>query len=208
MAPLRCLVAAALISGLVACGKKDRHEPAAPVRADWRRTVTIADMERIRDWRGAFVKALEKARAAGHAASIALEGRLLEPDAALDQLSITPGKFRCRVIKIGSNSAMMGDYVVFPPQPCTIVDEGEVLGFSKPSGTQRPVGILFPAEGRKMMFLGTMVIGDEKRALDYGRDSARDMVGALERVGERRWRLILPWPRMESMMDVIEIVPA
>ena len=59
-----------------------------------------------------------------------------------------------------------------------------------------------------MIFLGTMVLGDEKRALEYGRDSARDMAGALERVGERRWRLILPYPRFESMMDVIELVPA
>jgi hypothetical protein len=33
------------------------------------------------------------------------------------------------------------------------------------------------------------------------------MAGALERIGPYRWRLILPKPHFESMMDVIELVP-
>ena len=40
-----------------------------------------------------------------------------------------------------------------------------------------------------MVFLGTMMLGDETRALDYGRDPVRDVAGLLERVGPRRWRL-------------------
>ena len=100
----------------------------------------------------------------------------------------------------------MGDYVVYPAAPCTISDEGEILGFSKLSGNQRPVGLLFPMDDSRMIFLGTVIIGDEVRALDYGRDRNRDMVGAFERIGANRWRLILPKPRFESIMDVIEVV--
>ena len=33
-------------------------------------------------------------------------------------------------------------------------------------------------------------------------------VAVLERVGEARWRLVVPWPRNESNLDLIELVPA
>ena len=59
-----------------------------------------------------------------------------------------------------------------------------------------------------MVFLGTLQLGDEHGVLRYGHDAERDMIGLLERIGERRWRLTLPFPRFESMLDVIEIVPA
>jgi hypothetical protein len=32
--------------------------------------------------------------------------------------------------------------------------------------------------------------------------------GVVERVGPARWRLVLPWPRWESNLDVMELVPA
>ena len=56
--------------------------------------------------------------------------------------------------------------------------------------------------------LGTMMFGDEKKPIDYGRDDGRDMAGYVERVGEKRWRLVLPWPKFESIVDVVELVPA
>ena len=31
---------------------------------------------------------------------------------------------------------------------------------------------------------------------------------ALERIGERRWRLVIPWPQSESNLDLIELIPA
>jgi hypothetical protein len=199
------------LAALSACGKKSAEveTPPPPIaKPDWRSTITSADSDRLQDWRSAFMKALEKATAAGHGPSIAREGALLDPDARLASVAPKPGKHSCRVIKLGGKGALMGDYVVYPSAPCTISDEGEVLGFSKLSGNQRPVGLLFPMDDSRMIFLGTLIIGDEMRALDYGRDSNRDMVGAFERIGPQRWRLILPKPKFESMMDVIEVVPA
>jgi hypothetical protein len=67
--------------------------------------------------------------------------------------------------------------------------------------------MLLPGDANRMIFLGTMMLGDETSALEYGRDAERDMAGALERVGPRRWRLVIPWPRWESMLDVIELTP-
>jgi hypothetical protein len=204
------IILALTASLLAGCGGGDR--PASLARSviepDWHKTVTSADMDRLRDWRTAFTKAIDKASASGNASSIAREGALLQPDAGLDGAALTAGSYRCRVIKIGGKVANVPDYVVYPPTSCSVTQEEELLGFAKSGGTQRPVGLFFPADRKKMIFLGTMVLGDERRPLEYGRDSTRDMAGALERVGERRWRIILPYPRFESMMDVIEIVPA
>jgi hypothetical protein len=33
------------------------------------------------------------------------------------------------------------------------------------------------------------------------------MIGLVQRIGDRRWRLVLPRPAHESLLDVIEIVP-
>jgi hypothetical protein len=97
--------------------------------------------------------------------------------------------------------------VSYPPFTCRIGTGQGVLSFTKLDGSQRPVGRLFSNDDRRMIFLGTMARGDERGALDYGADAERDMAGALERIGPRRWRLVLPWPRWESTLDVIELVP-
>ena len=59
-----------------------------------------------------------------------------------------------------------------------------------------------------MIFLGTLQLGDEALALRYSRDKERDMVGVVERVGDNRWRLVLPYPHFESLLDVIELSPS
>jgi Domain of unknown function (DUF4893) len=204
------IVSVLLVSFLTGCGGSERPETASRtvVEADWRKTVTSFDMNRLRDWRTAFTKAVDKASASGNAESIAREGALLQPDAALETTALAAGLYRCRVIKIGGKADSARDYVVYPPTACAVTQEEDLLGFAKSGGTQRPVGLFFPADTKRMIFLGTMVLGDERRPLEYGRDSTRDMAGALERVGEKRWRIILPYPRFESMLDVIEIVPA
>src|SRR3569832_1582932 len=63
--------------------------------------ITPADRLRLRDWRTAFTAGLDAARKSGHAAEIAREGALLDPDAALTAPAIPNGFYRCRVIKLG-----------------------------------------------------------------------------------------------------------
>ena len=117
------------------------------------------------------------------------------------------GDYRCRVIKLGSQGSGGLDYVSYPSFGCRIDDEGEVVSFRKMTGSQRPVGVILSGP-RRAVFLGTLVLGDEKRALDYGRDADRDMIGAVESIGGGRWRMILPYPHYESVIDVIELIPA
>lgn len=173
----------------------------------WRAIATAGDRRRIREWRTAWTEALGKARAGGHSAALAAEGALLLPDAALAAPIPSAGDYRCRTIKIGAQSAGLPDYVAYPPFRCRISIEEGLLSFAKLSGSQRPIGLMFAENSRRMIFLGTLQLGDERRALQYGRDRQRDMVGALERIGEARWRLVLPYPHFESTLDVLELVP-
>jgi len=172
---------------------------------DWRRVATDDDHDRLRKWRTAFVEALAAARAAGHGAEIAAQGALLEPDAALGGF-IPDGLYRCRIIKLGAKADGMLDYIAYPAFRCS-VDSARRRHFAKLTGSQRPLGILFPDSQLREVFLGTLVLGDEQRALQYGVDETRDVAGFVERIGDRRYRLLMPEPHFESRLDVMELVP-
>jgi hypothetical protein len=175
---------------------------------DWRQVATANDRKRLRDWRKAFVDGLDAARKAGHAAEIAREGALLDPDAALTGAAIPSGAYACRAIKLGAKSQGMLDYVSYPPFACRIDQERDLQGFAKLSGSQRPVGLIFANDALRQVFLGTLVLGDEREARQYGQDETRDVAGFVERIGPNRWRLVMPRPAFESQIDVIELVPA
>ena len=173
----------------------------------WKDVVTADDRDRLRNWRTTFVAAVNATRAT-HASEVAHEGVLLDPDAALPGAALPDGMFRCRVIKLGAKSAGMLDYVSYPPFACEIRAERDLQAFAKLNGSQRPVGLLFPGDAMRQVFLGTLVLGDERRALQYGQDETRDVAGFVERVGPNRWRLVMPRPHFESQLDVMELVPS
>lgn len=209
---MKTMFAAALASLLLlpACGggrDRDGDTRPAPVQANWRTIVTQADRERLRTWRDAWTQGLAKVTAPADIAKIAAAGVLLQPDAA--QMEPTPpaGDYRCRVVKIGAKDVGGMNYVAAPPGACRIAREGDVLSFARLDGPQRPAGLLFPDDGGRLVFLGSMILGDETRALDYGRDPERDVAGLLERIGPRRWRMVLPFPHWESTVEVVELVP-
>ena len=175
---------------------------------DWHNVATDYDRARLRDWRKSFADALASARAAGHGAEIAREGVLLDPDAALGGGPIPNGMYACRVIKVGAKSPGMLDYVTYPAFTCRVRQERDIQGFAKLTGSQRQVGLIFPGDAIRQVFLGTLVLGDEREAMQYGQDKSRDVPGYVERIGHNRWRLVMPAPAFESKVDVIELIPA
>lgn len=174
----------------------------------WRQAATADDEQRLREWRKVFADALERARKAGHSEDIAREGVLLDPDAALGGGQIPNGAYRCRIIKLGAKSEGMLDYVAYPAFDCAIAAERGLQRFTKTGGSQRVVGLIFPGDAMRQVLLGTLVLGDETRAMQYGEDRMRDVAGYVERIGPQRWRLIMPSPHFESRMDVMELAPA
>lgn len=178
---------------------------ATPPAQSWQQAATVADRARLRDWRTAFARALEQARTGGHAADIAREGLLLNPDAALGG-PIPNGTYRCRVIKVGAKGEGLLNFIAYPAFRCRI-EQGKAQRFTKLTGSQRQVGLIYSADQLRQVFLGTMVLGDETQAYRYGTDPERDLAGWVERIGERRWRIIFPYPHYESTLDVVELIP-
>ena len=193
---------AAFLLALTACTTTQAPRPAP----SWQQVATGADRERLREWRTAFSKALQQARAGGHAADVEREGKLLDPDAALGG-PIPNGDYRCRVIKVGAKSDGLLNFIAYPAFRCRISQQGAIQHLDKLTGSQRHHGAIYHADQLREVFLGTMVLGDETRAYQYGRDPERDLAGWVERIGDNRWRLILPYPHYESTLDVIELVP-
>jgi hypothetical protein len=173
----------------------------------WREAVTEDDRDRLRDWRSSFVAALTAARQAGHSAEIAREGALLDPDSALGGGPIPNAAYRCRVIKLGAKAPGNLQYVAYPAFTCRIQAERKLQRLTKIGGSQRYVGLIFPGDAMRQVFLGTLVLGDETQFLQYGQDETRDIAGYVERIGPNRWRLIMPKPHFESRLDVMELVP-
>jgi hypothetical protein len=175
--------------------------------ANWHDIVTSDDRSRLRDWRKSFVEALDAARKSGHSAEIASEGPLLNPDAAVGGGPIPNGMYRCRVIKLGARSTGLLDYVAYGAFTCRIRKSGELQDFRKLSGSQRLVGVIFPNDSLRQVLLGSLVLGDEQRAIQYSQDQTRDVAAFVERIGPNRWRLVMPEPHFESRLDVMELVP-
>ena len=193
---------AAFLFPLTACATTQ----ATPVVLSWQEVATPDDRVRLRDWRTAFTRAIEQAKAGGNAADVEREGLLLEPDAAVGG-TIPNGDYRCRVIKVGAKSEGMLNFVAYPEFRCRVSQQGPVQHFDKLTGSQRPHGTIYPADQLRQIMLGTMVLGDETRAYQYGRDVDRDLAAWVEKIGDNRWRIIMPYPRFESTLDVMELVP-
>ena len=160
---------------------------AAARSGDWHDVATEADRQRIRGWWQAWADGLASARAHGDGAAITAEGALLEPAAALPNPHLPPGDYACRVIKLGTPAGSTLAYVAYPRFRCRVAAEHD--------------------NDRRKIFLGTLMLGDETRALDYGADAERNLAGLVERIGPNRWRIVFPRPAFESMIDVMELVP-
>lgn len=204
----KALLAIAALLLLAGCGSKTLEpKPPRPQPNDWRQIASAADRDRIARWRQAWITGLDKATGAGNAAQIAAQGPLLKPDLPLDDPLLPPGDYRCRTFKLGAQSDGLLNYVAYPFFTCRVSAEEGRIHLAKIDGSQRPVGDIFPDEARRMVFLGSMMLGDEARPLPYGRDAERDMAGIVERVGPYRWRIVFPYPRWESIIDILELIP-
>lgn len=175
---------------------------------DWRGIVTRADRERFDRRDAAWRDALRQARSLSGSGDLTSTGALIDPDAGIDGVTPPVGDYRCRTVKLGSQSDDGLGYVVYGWFACRIENTPSGLKFTKRTGSQRPAGLLFPDDDGQMVFLGSIALGDEPLANSYGRQPDRDLIAVLERIGPARWRLAIPWPTAESKLDLIELVPA
>ncbi|WP_374470409.1 DUF4893 domain-containing protein [Phenylobacterium sp.] len=175
--------------------------PAFAASADWRRDARPADARRLARLDEAWSQALREARA-GSPRQLRALGPLADPAAALpSRPQPTPGPYRCRTVKLGGISGATA-YGWFR---CRVeLTPGGDLILAKTTGSQRPTGHLYPDGERRLVYLGAVAWGNEGPAR-YGRDPERDQVGVVERIGPQTWRLVLPFPKQESTLDIIEL---
>lgn len=175
---------------------------------EWKQVASMADQDRIDRiglaWQAALNDATPKFEKA-----IESEGELLDRNAALPWPQPTPGSYNCRLIRLGDTGDKNPPFEKYKPFFCYILtdDEGQ-LTIVKQTGSQRPAGRLWVDRyPKRMIFLGSLALGDEKEPLAYGEDHERDMAGVFERVAPFRWRLVIPWPRSGGKLEVFELTP-
>ena len=211
---MRIAIACSLTLLLGACASSTLPPPPpppgpGPVLRDWRGIITATDRDKLNRIDAAWDLALEQARRQEGSGDLRATGRLIDPGAARRDPAPPPGDYRCRTVKLGSQGGEDGlGYVVYGWFGCRIEQTPRGLKFTKLTGSQRPSGLLFPENDREMVMLGSMALAAEPPANSYGQRPDRDMVAVVERIGERRWRLVIPWPQVESNLDLIELVPA
>ncbi|GAA3904477.1 hypothetical protein GCM10022276_23860 [Sphingomonas limnosediminicola] len=181
-------------------------EPPAKSEA-WKKLATAADQNRIARLDSAWQQALTEA-GKSFTGEIRKEGALLKPQAALPRPAPTPGSYNCRLIKLGQAVPKTRAYESFKPFFCYVEVEGDLLTIVKQTGSQRPAGRLWEDDSsERLIFLGSLALGDEQMPVAYGDDPKRDMAGVLERIAPFKWRLVIPWPQSTSKLDVFELTP-
>ena len=190
--------------------------PEALARADvqiaeeprWRTVAAPEDVDRIDRLGLAWDAALDRAGRAGFARAIAREGTLLEPAAGLPMPAPTPGSYVCRLIRFAPPAPRGAVLTAYRPFFCYVGIDGDALSVVKQTGSQRPSGYLWLDGARpRLVFLGSMADNPGDPLIPYGADRRRDLAGVFERVGDFRFRLVVPWPRSGATLDVYELVP-
>ena len=211
-------IAAPLALALLACGCQTTPklppgvtptvEVAPPLKAEaWKQVATAADEDRIERLGLAWQEALAEANRVA-AREVRSEGVLLRPRAGLPRPAPTPGSYNCRLIKLGKATAKADAYESFKPFFCYVEVEGDLLTIVKQTGSQRPAGRLWEDDNpSRLIFLGSLALGEEDAPRAYGDDPKRDMAGVIERIEPFRWRLVIPWPQSSSKLDVFELTP-
>lgn len=178
-----------------------------PESAAWRAVASDQDKSRIRNWYTTWQEALSDARARGYGPQLDADPVLFNPMAALADVKFNAGQYKCRTTKIGAKGRSGLSYVQYSWFRCQVRTDGKGKLLMKLSGSQRPSGRIFEDTYNREIFLGTLALGDEQTAVPYGSDRLRDMAGIVERIGDKRWRMVMPQPAYESVMDVVEFIP-
>lgn len=175
---------------------------------DWRTVATDGDAARLTRLDDAWREALSEARAAGFGDELRTLGALVDPTAGqAGRLQPPPGEYRCRTFKLGRMGEVGVGYVAYPAFRCLVeLTPGGDLILSKMTGSQRTRGLIYPDSDRRLVYLGAQAWGSGETGFPlYGEQPQRDQIGVVERIGDQRWRLVLPYPKQESKLDILEL---
>jgi hypothetical protein len=213
---LACGAALLGLAMLAGCATKPKLPPGVhpsvevgppPKSEAWKGVATAADQDRVARLGLAWQQALEEAKRT-NPGDVGKEGKLLLPRTGLPRPVPTPGSYNCRMIAVGKATPKAKAFESFKPFFCYVEVEDDQLTIVKQTGSQRPAGRLWEDDDpNRLVFLGSLALGNEDQPLAYGDDPKRNMAGVLERIGAFRWRLVIPWPQNDAKLDVFELTP-
>lgn len=195
-------------------GQAESTAPAAPATGeqrrtnDWRTVIHPEDASALGRLNEAWRMSRASADAAGFVGEVQSHGALVDPNAGLEgRLQPPPGDYRCRSVRMGSRGSGGLDYVAYPFFRCTVeLTSGGDLILTKAAGSQRTRGLLYPDTDRRLIYVGAQAWGDQEQGFPrYGQMRQRDQVGVFERIGSNRWRLVIPFPKQEAQIDLLEL---
>ena len=203
----RRILTVSLCALLAACGGRERAEVTldatgagvAEAQPVWKATITPEDSLRLNglqaSWTGLHGKLPPRVRVA--------QGKLVDPAAALDSPALTPGSYRCRVLRL-RQATRAASVLASPTGYCHVDATDQGFAFVKQTGGDPAAGYLYP-DGKRYVFLGARQKKSGDNSLGYGTDPARDLVGVAERVGGFRWRLTVPGD--SGQVQIYELTP-
>ena len=184
---------------------------ATAANAGWQEQASSFDAQRLSRLDESRAKGLDEAARGAPAADLAAIRSLLEAPAVEASSSAGEGAWRCRTIKLGG----VTPDVVYTWFRCRISLKGGAPYFEKLTGSQRTSGFLYP-QGGGFVYLGASFVtayGPPEKPPHYSGTGAAvgahatpdDQIGLLSLLADGRARLELPYPRLESTFDVIEL---
>jgi hypothetical protein len=176
------------------------------ISPDWKAIMLPGDATRLAALEGRWTTTLADLRATSFQQDVEGEGALLDPAAALARPAPPPGRYKCRVVRLGK-AATGPAFERFKSQFCFVEVEGDLLTFVKGTGSRRPGGRLWEDGDRRLVFIGATPLGDEQETPAYGASVESNTVGVVERVGDFIWRMATPGPDRDDQIEVIELVP-
>jgi hypothetical protein len=203
----RRIVTLALCSALAACAAKAPPHlvvvntvavEKAPV---WKSAIAPQDELRLESlrtsWNGLHAKLSPRTRTA--------QGKLVDPGAGLDMPTLSPGSYRCRVVKLRTPARGAATARSSSSDFCHVSGTAEGVAFVKQTGGDPAAGYFYP-DGKRYVFLGARQRRAGDNSLGYGNEPGRDMVGVVERVGGFRWRLAVAGVD-DRQLDIYELTP-
>ena len=176
----------------------------------WKKHITAFDKDRLERLPDAVARGLDEAKANAKPKDLAYVKGLL----AAGTLTLTPDTlakaYRCRTIKVGGpiHSAILYGWF-----ECRIrkMPDGRLF-FEKTNGSQRMTGYLYPMDRSKWVLLAAPNENHSGPARDYSGPKGgitdpqkQDQVGVMEWLQDGRYRIVFPYPVLESTFDILEL---
>jgi hypothetical protein len=200
----RRILTLSLCSLLAACaGTKPTVAVVTPAVEEvpvWRATIKPQDNARLDTLPGSWASLIDRLPRRVRAR----QSEVVDPAAGLDHPALTPGSYRCRVLRLRAATraatvrSSTSDF-------CHVSATDEGFAFVKQTGGYPAAGYLYP-DGKRYVFLGARQRRSGDNSLGYGTDPARDLVGVAERVGGFRWRLAVPGAGPDQV-EIYELTP-